>query len=37
VDFQVDPPGLGPAGLSVLEYRYLPWDVYPIGAKYKAR
>jgi microcystin degradation protein MlrC len=35
VDFPVDPPGLGPADLSRLEYRHLPWDLYPIGDKYK--
>jgi microcystin degradation protein MlrC len=36
VDFPVDPPGLGPADLSILEFRYLPWDIYPIGEKYRA-
>ncbi|OGD58997.1 hypothetical protein A3K78_10850, partial [Candidatus Bathyarchaeota archaeon RBG_13_52_12] len=35
-DFPVDPPGLGPANLSILDYRYLPWDIYPIGEKYRA-
>jgi microcystin degradation protein MlrC len=35
VDFPVDPPGLGPADLSILEYKYLPWDIYPIGEKYR--
>jgi microcystin degradation protein MlrC len=34
VDFPVDPPGLGPANLGILEYRYLSWDIYPIGGKY---
>ncbi len=34
-DFPVDPPGLGPADLSILEYKHLPWDIYPIGEKYK--
>jgi microcystin degradation protein MlrC len=34
VDFPVDPPGLGPADLSLLEYKHLPWDIYPIGEKY---
>ncbi len=34
VDFPVDPPGLGPANLGILEYKYLPWDIYPIGEKY---
>jgi microcystin degradation protein MlrC len=35
IDFPVDPPGLGPADLSILEYNYLPWDIYPIGEKYR--
>jgi len=35
VDFPVDPPGLGPANLGILEYRYLPWNIYPIGEKYR--
>jgi len=35
VDFPVDPPGLGPADLSTLEFKYLPWDIYPIGEKYR--
>jgi microcystin degradation protein MlrC len=35
VDFPVDPPGLGPADLSILEYKHLPWDIYPIGGKYR--
>jgi len=35
VDFPVDPPGLGPADLSILEYKHLPWDIYPIGKKYR--
>jgi len=35
VDYPVDPPGLGPADLSILEYKYLPWDIYPIGEKYR--
>jgi microcystin degradation protein MlrC len=34
VDYPVDPPGLGPANLSLLEYKYIPWDLYPIGGKY---
>jgi microcystin degradation protein MlrC len=34
-DFPVDPPGLGPANLGILEYKNLPWDIYPIGAKYR--
>ena len=35
VDFPIDPPGLGPADLSILDYKYLPWDIYPIGQKYR--
>jgi microcystin degradation protein MlrC len=34
VDYPVDPPGLGPANLSLLDYKYIPWDLYPIGGKY---
>ncbi len=34
-DFPVDPPGLGPADLSLLEYKNIPWDIYPIGEKYR--
>ena len=34
-DFPVDPPGLGPANLAILDYRNLPWDIYPIGEKYR--
>jgi microcystin degradation protein MlrC len=34
-DFPVDPPGLGPADLSLLEYHNIPWDIYPIGKKYQ--
>lgn len=37
VDFPVDPPGLGPANLGMLEYKYLPWDIYPIGEKYREK
>jgi microcystin degradation protein MlrC len=35
VDYPVDPPGLGPADLSILNYENLPWDIYPIGEKWK--
>ena len=35
VDFPVDPPGLGPANLGLLEYTHLAWDLYPIGEKYR--
>lgn len=34
VDYPVDPPGLGPANLSILDYRNMPWDIYPVGEKY---
>jgi len=37
IDFPVDPPGLGPADLSLLKYENIPWDVYPIGEKYLKR
>ena len=35
VDYPVDPPGTTPADLSTLEYENLPWDIYPIGEKWK--
>jgi microcystin degradation protein MlrC len=35
VDFPIDPPGLGPADLSTLDYENLPWEIYPIGEKWK--
>jgi len=34
-DFPVDPPGLGPANLALLDYKHLAWDLYPIGEKYR--
>lgn len=35
VDFPVDPPGTTPADLSTLKYENLPWDLYPIGKKWR--
>jgi microcystin degradation protein MlrC len=35
VDYPIDPPGLGPADLSILHYENLPWDIYPIGEKWR--
>ena len=35
VDYPIDPPGLGPADLSILPYENLPWDIYPIGEKWR--
>ncbi|MBL7167139.1 M81 family metallopeptidase [Candidatus Bathyarchaeota archaeon] len=35
VDYPVDPPGTTPADLSTLEFKHLPWDIYPIGEKWK--
>jgi len=35
VDYPVDPPGTTPADLSTLRYENIPWDVYPIGEKWK--
>jgi microcystin degradation protein MlrC len=35
VDFPVDPPGTTPADLSTLEYDNLPWDIYPVGEKWR--
>ena len=37
VDYPVDPPGLGPADLSILEYKHMRWEAYPTGGKYRAR
>jgi len=31
----VDAPGLNPADLSTLEFKHMPWDIYPIGEKWK--
>jgi microcystin degradation protein MlrC len=35
VDYPVDPPGLGPADLSILPYENLPWGIYPVGEKWR--
>ncbi|HUS77179.1 MAG TPA: M81 family metallopeptidase [Patescibacteria group bacterium] len=35
VDYPVDPPGTTPADLSTLHYENIPWDVYPIGEKWR--
>jgi microcystin degradation protein MlrC len=36
VDYPIDPPGLGPADLSILPYEFLPWDIYPVGEKWRS-
>jgi microcystin degradation protein MlrC len=35
IDYPVDPPGIAPADLMLLEYENAPWDAYPIGEKYR--
>ena len=35
VDYPVDPPGTTPADLSTLKFEHLPWDLYPIGEKWR--
>jgi microcystin degradation protein MlrC len=35
VDYPVDPPGTTPADLSTLHYENIPWDLYPIGEKWR--
>jgi microcystin degradation protein MlrC len=35
VDYPVDPPGTTPADLSTLKFEYLPWDIYPLGEKWR--
>jgi microcystin degradation protein MlrC len=35
VDYPVDPPGLGPADLSILPYENLPWNIYPVGKSWR--
>jgi microcystin degradation protein MlrC len=35
VDYPIDPPGLGPADLSILPYEFLTWDIYPVGEKWR--
>lgn len=35
INYPVDPPGLAPADLTLLEYENIPWDIYPIVEKYQ--
>lgn len=35
IHYPVDPPGLAPADLKLLEYKNVPWGIYPIGEKYR--
>lgn len=35
VDYPVDPPGTTPADLTKLKYENIPWDIYPIGKKWR--
>jgi len=35
VDYPIDPPGTTPADLSTLHYENIPWDIYPIGEKWR--
>ena len=35
LDYPVDPLGLATADLTLLEYENIPWDIYPIGEKYR--
>ena len=35
VDYPIDPPGTTPANLSTLQYKNIPWDIYPIGKKWQ--
>ena len=37
VDYPVDPPGTTPADLSTLHFENIPWDVYPIGEKWRKK
>lgn len=37
VDYPVDPPGTTPANLSTLHYENIPWDIYPIGERWKKK
>ena len=37
VDYPVDPPGTTPADLSTLYYENIPWDIYPIGEKWRKK
>jgi microcystin degradation protein MlrC len=35
VDFPIDPPGTTPADLRTLHYENIPWDIYPVGEKWR--
>jgi microcystin degradation protein MlrC len=35
VDFPIDPPGTTPADLRTLRYENIPWDIYPVGEKWR--
>jgi microcystin degradation protein MlrC len=35
VDYPVDPPGTTPADLTTLDYKHMPWDMYPVGEKFR--
>ena len=35
IDYPIDPPGTTPADLSTLHYENTPWDIYPIGKKWR--
>jgi microcystin degradation protein MlrC len=35
LDYPIDPPGTTPADLSTLHYENTPWDIYPIGEKWR--
>ena len=37
VDYPIDPPGTTPADLSTLYYENIPWDIYPIGEKWRKK
>jgi len=34
-DYPIDPPGTTPADLRTLHYENIPWDIYPIGEKWR--
>ena len=37
VDYPVDPPGTTPADLTTLDYKHMPWGMYPVGGKYRKK
>ncbi len=37
IDYPIDPPGTTPADLSTLHYDNIPWNIYPIGIKWKSK